>query len=92
MLWGSCFLLINILTFFLFGEDKKRAIEKKRRISERTLLLFSFFGGALGALLGMRVFHHKTRKMKFRVSVPLFLILQIIFLLKILRISFVFPC
>ena len=56
----------------MFGEDKKRAKQQKWRISESTLLWMAFFGGAIGALLGMRNFHHKTQKRKFRILVPLF--------------------
>lgn len=81
MLAISYLILINIMTFFLFGEDKKRARQKKRRISERTLLLFAFCGGAFGALAGMYVFHHKTRKIKFRIAVPVLLILQLLLLI-----------
>jgi hypothetical protein len=43
----------------------------KWRISERMLLCFSFFGG-IGGLLGMLFFHHKTRKWRFKILVPLF--------------------
>ena len=63
--------LLSVITFILFGNDKKRAIEHRRRIPERTLLGFSLFGG-IGGLLGMRIFRHKTRKWKFRILVPLF--------------------
>lgn len=76
-------LLINIMTFLLFGEDKRRAGQQKWRIPEKTLLLFTLFGGSVGALLGMYVFHHKTRKGKFRVGVPGILILQFLILYKV---------
>ena len=49
MFLESCIILINVITFLLFGEDKKRARQNKYRIPERTLLLFAFFGGAFGA-------------------------------------------
>ena len=78
MLLGSDIILINIMTFSLFGEDKRRARQKQRRIPERILLFFAFFGGAVGALAGMYIFHHKTRKPKFRILVPMILILQIV--------------
>ncbi|MFR8311759.1 MAG: DUF1294 domain-containing protein [Ruminococcus sp.] len=35
-------------------------------------------GGSAGALLGMQFFHHKTRKWKFRLGVPLILAAQLI--------------
>lgn len=58
-------IIINIITFFLYMLDKHYAIKKMYRISEYTLLVFSFFGGCFGALCGMQFFHHKTRKGKF---------------------------
>lgn len=69
--------IINIVTFFLFGIDKRRAIKNKWRISEAMLLISSLIGGVIGGLLGMSVFHHKTKKMKFRIFMPLILILHI---------------
>lgn len=73
-------ILINFMTFLLFGEDKKRAVKQKWRIPERTLLLFAFFGGSIGALSGMYMFRHKIRKWKFCVGVPGILLLQVIIL------------
>ena len=77
------FLLINILSFLLFGIDKQKAIKKKYRISEFTLLLISFLGGSIGSLLGMIIFHHKTKKIKFILLIPLFLIINIIIFIKL---------
>ena len=67
--------LCSIITFVLFGFDKNRAIKHRWRISARTLLLASLFGG-IGGLLGMLLFHHKTRKWKFRILVPLFALID----------------
>ena len=67
--------LCSIITFVLFGLDKGRAIKHRWRISERTLLLASLFGG-IGGLMGMLFFHHKTRKWKFRILVPLFALID----------------
>ena len=69
--------VINIVTFFLFGIDKRRAIKNKWRISEAMLLISSLIGGVIGGLFGMSVFHHKTKKIKFRILMPLILILHI---------------
>lgn len=70
-------LLINLVAFAAYGIDKRKAQKGKWRIPESTLLLLAFFGGAPGALLGMRVFHHKTKHWKFKILIPLFLIIQI---------------
>ena len=72
---------INILSFILYGIDKLFAIKKIHRISEYTLLVMSFFGGGVGSLLGMNIFHHKTRKVKFWLLNILFTIMWIIFFL-----------
>lgn len=70
-------LIINIVAFAAYGIDKRKAKKGRWRIPESTLLLLAFLGGALGALLGMRTFHHKTKHWKFKILVPLFLALQI---------------
>ena len=65
--------IINLITFIIYGIDKKRSIKKEMRISERTLISLGFIGGCLGALLGMFIFRHKTRKILFYISNILFL-------------------
>lgn len=62
------FLLVNFITFAILGIDKSKATRGKSRISEFTLLLFCFIGGAIGGAFGMKFFHHKTRKTGFRVK------------------------
>ena len=84
--WGllACWLvLINLITFFVFGLDKWKARRKEthestRRVPEKTLFLLSALGGSVGALLGMKVFHHKTLHKTFRFGIPAILALQII--------------
>ncbi len=68
--------VINIITFAVYGIDKALAKARKFRISEATLLLFAFIFGSVGALLGMFIFHHKTKKKKFLIFVPLMLLAQ----------------
>ena len=70
-------LIINLVAFYLYGNDKRRAKKGRWRIPENTLLLIALIGGSIGALLGMKVFRHKTKHWKFKILVPLFLILQI---------------
>ena len=65
--------LINALAFLLMLADKQSAKKHRWRIPESILLLSAALGGSLGALLGMQLFHHKTRKAKFFVTVPLLL-------------------
>ena len=68
---------INVVTFFLYGIDKWRAKHSKWRIEESTLLWWAAFGGSAGALLGMKVWHHKTLHRKFKYGVPAILIAQV---------------
>ena len=68
---------INIVTFFVYGIDKWKAKQGSWRISEATLLLLAVFGGSIGALLGMQVWHHKTMHKKFKYGLPLILLAQI---------------
>lgn len=83
--WGllACWLLLNLVTFFVFGFDKfkakyKETHERARRVPEKTLFLLAALGGSAGALLGMKVWRHKTLHRSFRIGIPLILILQIL--------------
>lgn len=70
-------IVINILTFLVYGIDKWKAKQGSWRISEATLLILAVIGGSIGALLGMRVWHHKTMHKKFKYGLPLILLVQI---------------
>ena len=70
-------LIINIVTFLAYGLDKLKARRKMWRISENTLLGLAVIGGSVGALLGMRLWHHKTLHKKFRYGLPLIFLIQI---------------
>ena len=63
----------SLATIFLTCLDKSRAKRGRWRIPEATLLLCAALGGAAAMLLTMRLIHHKTRKPKFSVGVPLLL-------------------
>ena len=71
------FVAINVATFFTFGIDKWKAKHSKWRIREAALLLLAILGGSIGALLGMKVWHHKTMHKKFKYGLPLILLVQI---------------
>lgn len=68
---------INLVTFLVYGADKRRARRGSWRVPEVTLLTLAVLGGAGGALLAMVLFHHKTRKARFYVTVPLVLTAQL---------------
>ena len=73
--FGVYFLSINIIAFLFYGADKYKAIHHAWRIPERVLLLTALMGGAFGSLFAMYFFHHKTKKLKFRLSITLFCLL-----------------
>ncbi len=73
------YLLMNFAAFIAFFADKKFAVEKRKRIPEDILIGLSFIGGAAGGFLSMMIFRHKTRKLKFRLLLPLFIFLHIAF-------------
>lgn len=84
--WGllaGWLVVINLLTFLIFGLDKWKARRKAtheatRRVPEKTLFLLSALGGSVGALAGMRVWRHKTLHKSFRCGIPAILALQLI--------------
>ena len=70
-------LVVNTLTFLLYGIDKYKAKKARWRISEATLLMMAVIGGSIGAWAGMRLWHHKTMHKKFKYGIPLIILLQI---------------
>jgi uncharacterized membrane protein YsdA (DUF1294 family) len=77
-------LIINALAFLLMLTDKRRARKNAWRIPEATLLGVAALGGSLGAVMGMRLFRHKTLHPKFSIGLPLMLAVHIILLVLIL--------
>lgn len=71
-------ILINALSFILMLVDKLKAKRKAWRIPEATLMTAAFIGGSFGAYLGMQLFRHKTKHLKFSVGIPVFLALHIV--------------
>lgn len=70
--------MINAITFFVYGMDKWKAKKGKHRISERALLLLTAAYGSVGACVGMWFFRHKIRKPKFYLGVPALLLFHIV--------------
>ena len=59
--YAAYLLLLSLITFIAYGIDKKKAVKKKYRTKEKTLLSLSFFGGAFGGYSAMLIFRHKTK-------------------------------
>ena len=70
-------ILVNLVAFLLFGLDKRKAQMHRWRISEKALFIPAILGGSIGAILGMHLFHHKTKHWYFRFGLPLILILHL---------------
>lgn len=75
------FFVVNIVGFFMMYLDKQRSRRQEWRIAEKTLLIIAVIGGALGVLIGMKVFRHKTKKPLFQLGVPVILVLQAAFVI-----------
>lgn len=71
-------MVTNILLFILMAYDKHEAKIGQWRISEKALFGFALIGGSLGGILGMYIFHHKTKKWYFKYGFPIIIICQII--------------
>ena len=69
VLW-IVWLAVNLVTFILYGVDKRRAKRGAWRIPEKTLLTGTWLLGGVGAWLAMRMFRHKTKHLAFQVSAP----------------------
>ena len=59
--------VLSLVSFVVYGFDKRRAQTDGRRVPENRLHLMALFGGWPGALMGQRVFRHKTQKLVFRI-------------------------
>ena len=79
-------IIINAMAFTLMLADKFLAKNKLWRIPEAMLLGTAMVGGSLGALAGMYLCRHKTRKAKFYISIPIMFLLQVLLVLAIRQI------
>lgn len=80
MLLICYFLLINIFCFAVYGIDKLCAVKGKARVPERDLIFLSVIGGAFGAFAAMKIFHHKTQKKRFFITVPILCVMYLVFI------------
>ena len=71
-------LIINALGLLIMLADKEKAKKHLWRIPESTLLTVAALGGSVGCYAGKRLFHHKTRKPKFSVGIPVIFAVQLL--------------
>ncbi|ATD55332.1 DUF1294 domain-containing protein [Clostridium chauvoei] len=79
------FLAINLFAMIIMFVDKKKAIKKHWRISEFNLLLIALLGGSIGEYIGMYLFRHKTKHIKFTLGIPVIFLLQILILISFIK-------
>lgn len=75
-LLGAVYGVMSVILFVVMGRDKAMAKAHRRRVPESTLFLLALFGGALGGVLGMQIFRHKTKHNKFVLGFPALMLLQ----------------
>ncbi|MDC0535169.1 DUF1294 domain-containing protein [Francisellaceae bacterium] len=75
--------VLGLICFIAYGLDKQAAKNNKQRIPEKTLHLLSISGGWLGAFIGQKMFHHKTRKISFQIMYWVTVVLNISFVILI---------
>ena len=71
-------IIINLIGFFIMGIDKYKARHRRWRVPEKTLFLIALLFGSIGILIGMYVFHHKTRHLSFAIGIPAILVIQLL--------------
>lgn len=72
-------LVINMLTFFVWGWDKRQArVDQRNRIPENKLLRLVVAGGGIGAIGWMSFFRHKTIKGSFAWKVYVLILLWVV--------------
>jgi len=78
VVWIMIYLVAaSLFGFILMGADKKKAVQHKWRIPEKSLFLIALAGGSVGVLLGMVVFRHKTKHLSFLLGIPMIIAAQI---------------
>ena len=77
-------LVINLITFLVMYIDKQKAKKQQWRIKEGTLMMLAVCGGSIGGILGMHIFRHKIKKLKFVIGFPTILISEIVLIIYLL--------
>ncbi|MBO4423428.1 MAG: DUF1294 domain-containing protein [Clostridia bacterium] len=76
-------LIVSVISVIITVYDKHAAKAKKRRVPEKTLLIFGFIGGAAAMYITMLIIRHKTKKKKFMIPLPVFAVMHIVALVLI---------
>lgn len=76
-LFAIYFIIVNAVGFIMSAVDKSAAKKHKWRVPEKNLFAVSFLGGAVGTLMSMLIFRHKTKHKRFMIGIPLIISAQI---------------
>ena len=74
LIWAA---VLSLAGFVMMWLDKRKAKKGSRRIPEKHLFITAAAGGAVGILLGMNAFRHKTKHLSFTLGIPAILAVQI---------------
>lgn len=74
-------IVINLIGLFIMYLDKKKAMYGRWRIPEKSLIIIALLGGSIGCMVGMKLFRHKTQKIKFVLGYPTILIAELILII-----------
>ena len=74
-------IVINLIGIFIMYIDKRRAMYGRWRIPEKTLIIIALLGGSIGCMVGMKLFRHKTQKIKFVLGYPTILIAETVIII-----------
>lgn len=83
------FVIINLVSIIVTISDKRKAIKRKWRVPESTLLLLSAMGGSVAMYLTMQIIRHKTKHKKFMIGIPLIFIIQCLLIFLVWRYIYV---
>ena len=75
--FAAYFIILNIVGFVMSAVDKSAAKRHKWRVPEKDLFAVSLLGGAVGTLISMLIFRHKTKHKRFMIGIPLIILAQI---------------
>ena len=76
-------IVLSLILLIFMYTDKQKAINQQWRISEKTLFILAIFGGAIGGVLGMYSFRHKTKHNSFAFGFPLLAAIHVFILVQV---------
>ena len=90
-IYAAYLLVMSIITCILYKKDKAMAQGGggAKRIKEKTLLGFTALGGAIGAQIGRKLFHHKTDKSYFSLTIWFSILMELALIGTIIAIMFI---